>query len=260
MREAEFRAFSQWGEDGIIQWLISRVPIESETFVEFGVQSYREANTRFLLEHDNWRGLILDSGTAHRRYVESSGLRWRHSIDPVTAFITTANINELLQPMAGNLGLLSIDIDGNDYWVWEAITVQPRIVIVEYNSVFGSTRAVSIPYDPAFDRHAAHHSGLYFGASLPALAHLASKLGYQLVGSNLAGNNAFFVRRDLAGELRDLTAADAWRESRFRDSRDERGVLSYVDSHADRLAVMDSLPLVDVISGERLTAGELVRD
>src|SRR5713226_6465847 len=77
LREAEFRVFSQWGEDGIIQYLLGKVPVQEEIFVEFGVGDYSESNTRFLLCNDNWRGLIIDSGDAHRNYLAASGLDWR---------------------------------------------------------------------------------------------------------------------------------------------------------------------------------------
>ena len=258
MAEAEFRCYSQFGEDGIIQWLVARVEIQSQTFIEFGVGDYREANTRFLLEHDNWRGLILDSGSAHVAYLGGSDLRWRNSIDARTAFITPENINALLADMAGDVGLLSIDIDGNDYWVWQALTVaQPRIVVIEYNSLFGHQRAVTIPYEPDFDRFRAHPSGLYMGASIAALHWLAGRKGYRLVGSNSAGNNAFFVREDVAGGLPALTAAEGWRQSRFRESRDERGRMTYVDSHADRRALIATMPLLDVRTEEQPSVGDL---
>ena len=247
LREAGFRGFSQWDEDGIIQWLVARVPIEREIFVEFGVEDYREANTRFLLEHDNWRGLLIDSGTAHVDSLRSTELMWRHWVDARTAFVTRENINELLESVGGDIGLLSIDIDGTDYWVWEAITVvQPRLVVVEYNSIFGPHRAVTIPYDAAFDRASAHVSRLYFGASIKALADLGSRKGFRLVGSNSAGNNAFFVRDDVAGSVPAVTAAEAWVESRFQESRGEDGRLSFVGPHHDRLALIADLPLIDL--------------
>ena len=116
LRDAEFRAFSQFGEDGIIQWLIARVPIDRERFVEIGAGNYGESNTRFLLEHDNWTGTVIDSGEAHIRYVAGTDLAWRHTIECVSAFVTRDNVNDLVGN--GDLGLLSIDIDGNDYWVW----------------------------------------------------------------------------------------------------------------------------------------------
>lgn len=110
-------------------------------------------------------------------------------------FVTTENINDLFRGngVDGDIGLLSIDINGNDYWVWEAIKdVSPRIVMVEYNARFGSHRAVTVPYDPAFGRAKAHHSRIYYGASLAALVLLGSRKGYEFVGCNSTGNDAFW--------------------------------------------------------------------
>ena len=155
IERAEFRVFSQFGEDGIIQFLVQRVPIGSQVFVEFGVEDYAESNTRFLLVHDAWRGLIIDAGTAHQRFLEDSRLAWRTTIDAATAFIDRENVNDVIRAagVSGEIGLLSIDIDGNDYWVLDAIDcVSPQILVAEYNSVFGPDRAVTVPYDPGFDR------------------------------------------------------------------------------------------------------------
>ena len=97
-----------------------------------------------------------------------------------------------------DLGLLHIDLDGNDYWIWKQIDkFAPRILILEYNSVFGSENSWTVPYQADFYRFNAHYSGLYWGASLPALVELSSAKGYDLVGCNSAGNNAYFVRKDV---------------------------------------------------------------
>jgi hypothetical protein len=260
--DAEFRVFSQFGEDGIIQYLIQRVPIEHETFVEFGVEDYSESNTRFLLCNDNWRGLILDGGTAHLEFVRTNDLGWRHSIEARSVFVTVENINEVIRGagFAGDLGLLSIDIDGNDYWVLDAIHVaHPRILVGEYNSTFGPDAAVSVPYDPAFDRKRAHYSNLYWGASLAALCHAADRKGLAFVGSNRAGNNAFFVRRDLLGDLQSLSSQEGWVDARFRESRDSSGNLSYVGDRAGRLALIADQPLVNVETGELATVRSLLQ-
>ncbi len=103
LRDAEFRVHSQFGEDGLIQYLIGRVRIENDVFVEFGVGDYRESNTRFLLCNNNWRGLILDSGTAHIDFVRSNPIGWRHSIDARSLHLTRDNINEAIA-RAGDLG------------------------------------------------------------------------------------------------------------------------------------------------------------
>ena len=249
LRSSEFKVFSQFGEDGIIQFLVSRVPIEQAVFVEFGVDDYRESNTRFLLVHDNWRGLIMDAGSSHQDFLAGSGLLWRHHVDAVSAFIDRENINDLLvgAEIEGDIGLLSIDIDGNDYWVLEAIeAVSPRIVVIEYNSHFGRDAAVTIPYDRGFVRSEAHWSNLYWGASLAAMRQLADRKGYGLVGGNKAGNNAFFVRRDVIGEIPEVGVPDAYAPSRFRESRSPDGSLSYVSDHSNRLALIADLPVYDV--------------
>jgi hypothetical protein len=260
VRAAEFKVFSQFGEDGIIQYLIHKIPIENDVFVEFGVESYAESNTRFLLCNDNWRGLIIDSGTEHSEFLERTGLVWRHQIDARSAFISRDNINDLFgeSGVRGDIGLLSIDIDGNDYWVLEAIdVVSPRILVVEYNSSFGAEAAVTIPYDPDFHRGQAHYSNLYWGASLPALADLAYAKGYVLVGGNSAGNNAFFVRKDVVGDLREVPPADAYATSRFRESRTASGRFSLVGDHRERLRLMKDLPLWDVRASKETTVSEV---
>ncbi len=254
LHDAEFRVFSQWGEDGIIQFLISRVPIERKVFVEFGVEDYREANTRFLLENDYWRGLILDGGTDHLDFVRRGDLHWRHTIEAVSVFLTRDNVNEAIRSggVEGDVGLLSVDVDGNDYWLLEAIEViSPRILVVEYNSLFGATAAISVPYRGDFDRHRAHWSGLYYGASLSALVHLASGRGYQLVGCNRAGTNAFFVRADVAGNLPAVSTANAYVESQHRESRDPGGRLTYVSRQEEQVELISDLPVVDVRTGGR---------
>jgi hypothetical protein len=264
LAEAEFRVFSQWGEDGIIQFLVARVPGLETSFVEFGTQNYTESNTRFLLLNDNWRGLVIDGSERDIEFIRSDSMFWRHDLEARCAFITVENIEELIARRfpGTELGLLSIDIDGNDYWVWQAIKrVRPAIVVCEYNSVFGSRLAVTVPYKADFMRTTAHHSNLYYGASLPALCRLAGEKGYALVGSNSAGNNAFFVRKDRLGALRELSAQEGYVESRYRESRDVSGRLSYL-AGLDRLRAIRELPLVDLETGairavRDLYAGEL---
>ena len=251
-RSWEFKCFSQWGEDGLIQFLAHRLHELSRTFVEIGVEDYRESNTRFLLMHDNWRGMIVDSGDRHLRYLETRGLRWRHQIEAVQSFVTRDNIEALLDQadFPEGIGLLSIDIDGMDYWVWDAVRRhRPAVVAIEYNSLFGCRHAIAVPYAESFDRSAAHPSYLYFGASLPALVQLAAQKGYRLICGNSAGNNAFFVRADLAQEFPVVEPADVYRPSRFRESRDDQGRLTYVGPMRERLNLIRHLSIFNVETG-----------
>jgi len=256
----EFKVFSQWGEDGIIQYLIHAVPITVPVFVEFGVHNYRESNTRFLLQHDNWSGLIMDASQEHIETIMSDPVYYRHNLEAVHAFIDRENINDLLlhNGIAGDIGLLSIDIDGNDYWVWEALDcVSPRIVICEYDSYLGSDRTVVTPYVPTFDRLQAHHSFLYGGASLAALDYLAQRKGYTLVGSNSAGNNAFFVRKDLLGKIPAMTPHEAYRKAQFRHSRDARGHFTFLRFEEAQQLIAD-MPVVDVAKNTTITIRDLL--
>lgn len=259
LAQAEFRVHSQFGDDGVLQYLFSRIPTVP-TFIEFGVEDYTEANTRFLLTHDNWRGLILDGRPDLEALVRAQGLAFLRDLEIRSAFITVENINDLIQGagFSGEIGLLSIDIDGNDYWVWQAITcVNPQVVVVEYNAVFGPERAVTIPYTPDFTRQAAHHSWLYFGASLPALCRLADAKGYAFVGCTSAGNNAYFVRRDLAGPFRVLSPEEGFVDSRFRESRDAQGRMNRLSGPA-RLAAIANLSVIDLDTGATLPLRELL--
>ena len=259
LRQAEFKVFSQFGDDGILQYLFSRFPAV-DSFIEFGVEDYTEANTRFLLIHDNWRGLILDGRPDLQGVVDRQGLPFLHELTAQSAFITAENINEIFVQagFTGEIGLLSIDIDGNDYWVWKAIeVVRPQVVVVEYNSILGSERALTIPYDPAFTRSKSHPSWLYWGASLAALCRLANDKGYAFVGSNQAGVNAYFVRKDLAAPFQVLTAAEGHVVSRVRESRDAQGGMSRLGGAA-RLEAIADCPMIDLDSGKTILLRELI--
>ena len=259
LRDAEFKVFSQFGDDGIIQYLIHRLAPLPDSFVEFGVENYRESNTRFLLLNNNWRGLVLDGNQKGIDHIQRDEIYWRYTLTARCAFITRENINELIREsgFAGKIGLLSIDIDGNDYWVWERIDViDPVVVIVEYNSLFGPDLAVTIPYDPKFVRHRAHYSGQFWGASLPALNQLAKRKGYSLAGCNSAGNNAYFIRNDKIDNVPILNVKDAFVEGRWRDSRDKQGRLTYLSSQ-ERFKAIAHLEVYDVDRGNLAPLGSL---
>lgn len=253
LADYEFKVFSQWGEDGILQRLVERIPLAERTFIEFGVEDFSESNCRFLMMKDNWRGFVIDGSERNVAAIRSAYYYWRYDLTAVSAFITRENIDDLLarSGFGEDLGILSVDIDGNDYHVWEAISgFRPRIVICEYNAVFGAERKISVPYHPRFQRTVKHHSNLYFGASLAALAYLGRRKGYTLVGTGSAGANAFFVRDDLmTGDFAALTPEAAYHPSRFRESRDAEGQLTFVGGE-DRLALIAGMPVIDVETGE----------
>jgi hypothetical protein len=249
LQDYEFRVFSQWGEDGIIQYLLRSIEIPRKIFIEFGVQNYTESNTRFLLLNNNWVGLVIDASAENISYIKKDPIYWQYNLKAVQAFITKDNINSIFSDngVEGEIGILSIDIDGNDYWIWQAIdTVKPAIVIAEYNFRFGKEIAVTIPYDENFVRPNAHYSMIYYGVSLKALYLLAKKKGYVFVGCNSAGNNAFFVRKDLKPEnIVELTVEEGYVAAQFRESRDKKGQLLYLSLQEEE-KLLSSLPLIEI--------------
>lgn len=175
LHEVEFRVYSQFGDDGIIQWLVARLPLLPKRFIEFGVEDYSESNTRFLVVSRNWSGLVMDGSPGNIARLRARKWFWRYGLTALANFVTCENVDALIAGWAGSepVGLLHIDVDGNDYWLWDAMKcISPSIVIMEFNAVFGKDRAITVPYAPDFHRFAAHYSGQYAGASLAALTHL----------------------------------------------------------------------------------------
>lgn len=249
LSEVEFKVFSQWGDDGIIQWLINNLDIPEKTFMEFGVENYREANTRFLMMNNNWSGLVMDASKANVAQIINSEYFWQYDLSAKAVFINVDNINDLLSTsnFGREIGVLHIDLDGNDYWIWKEINViSPIVVILEYNSLFGIDKAITTPYNREFNRTNAHYSNLYFGASLLALYQLSANKGYSFIGCNSAGNNAYFVRKDkLNDSVREVSLENGYVMSRFRESRDKEGRLTYLASRA-RIEALNGMPIYNI--------------
>ena len=246
--EVEFQVFSQRGEDGIIQYIINKIEIPNKVFVEFGVETYTESNTRFLLFNNNWSGLVIDGCEKNINFIKKDLIYWKYDLVAINSFITKENINDLISSYTGvqDIGLLSLDIDGNDYWIWESINcINPRVVICEYNSAFGNSRKVSVPYKSDFIRSKEHYSDLYFGASLAAFCDLADKKGYDFIGTSSAGVNAYFVRKDLSGPFIKYNAITGFNGSANRDSKDKSGKLLFL-RHPERLNLIKELTIFDI--------------
>lgn len=261
LKDVEFKVYSQWGEDGIIQYIINNIDIVNKTFIEFGVENYTECNSRFLLVNDNWKGLIIDGSRKNILNVKKSDLYWKYSLQAIDQFVTADNINSIIENtgFGGDIGLLSIDIDGMDYWIWDAINViNPRIVICEYNSIFGKDAPVTVPLDNYFNRTKAHFSNLYYGASISALCYLGESKGYDFIGSNSAGNNLFFVRHDLNHNFKTFTAKEGYVYSHIRESRDVNSSLTFLDGEK-RFELIKDLPVQNVITREMIRLEEVHR-
>lgn len=261
LSDYEFKIFSQWGEDGIIQHLTRHLKIENRSFIEFGVEDFFESNCRFLFMKDQWDGLVIDGSEANMDRLRSSYFFWRGPLQAKASFITRENVCGLLDESGFDkrLGILSVDVDGVDYHLLEVLQDwRASIVVVEYNSLFGPTRRVTVPYDAGFQRTKAHWSNLYYGASLSAFAGLLDSRGYALVGGNSVGSNAFFVRRDLLNDrVQETSVAQCFRESAFREARDEHGQLTLRSAKASGPVVAD-LPLIDLTSGKTIRVADVL--
>jgi hypothetical protein len=235
-----FRLRSQNEEDGITLALLKAAGVVTRRFVEIG-SGGKGGNSAVLAFDLGWSGLMVDaSGTAMGMLRNLLGAN--PAVTFVRTYVTSANINKLLRKhgMTGEIDLLSIDIDSCDYWLLEAVEVcSARVLIMEYNALFGASRAVTLPNAPP----PADRPKGYFGASLAALEKLARKKGYRLVFCEEAGVNAFFVRNDLAPEIPGLTPEQAYRC--WLDKRDLN------DSRPKAIDIFElierqKLPLVDV--------------
>jgi len=195
----EARCFSQNGEDGVIAELLRRCGSGPRWFVEFGVGAGNEGNCVLLADMLGWSGLFMEADPA-----QFGGLQRKYGnverVRTVQATVGPENIDELLGAagVPREIDVLSIDVDGIDYWIWDAIeAVEPRIVVVEYNSALDPTRRVTKPKDA---REKWDETD-YFGASLGALSSLAERKGLRLAYTDLSGANAFFVREGLTTGL-----------------------------------------------------------
>ncbi len=204
--------------------------------------------------------MIIDGGGSHAEFLRATGLGWRHQIDAVTAFIDRDNINELIAAavVEGDIGLLSVDIDGNDYWVLERIdVVSPRILIVEYNSTFGPDLAVTVLYDPGFVRGEQHASWLYWGASLAALTAWPSARATRWWAATARQQCVLRATRRPSRPARGVCGRGLRAQPLPRVPRAD-GQLSFVSDHRDRLALFADMPLWDLDRDAAITVGELL--
>ena len=239
-----FSLSSQNEEDGIIHAIFDTVGDGSRRFVEIGAGT-NGGNSGFLASECGWSGMMLEANEDRlsklKMHFEPLG------ITCLGNWVARENINDFIRDSGceGEIDLLSIDIDGNDYWIWESITAcSPRLVIIEYNSLFGPDRAVVVPYDAEFDRHrfveAAEGGHYYFGASLQALSRLAEQKGYRLVVTEPRGVNAFFLRNDVGQEIPACDPSSAYRML-VKYGRRGHDLFEYISEH--------DLPLIDLGAG-----------
>jgi hypothetical protein len=206
-RDVAFRSYSQNQEDGILLYLFAVVGTTNRVAVEICAGDGIECNTANLVINHGWSALLVDGDERRVRTGREYYARRRETRVWPPAFVhhwvTAENVNDLLidQGFGGDVDLLSLDLDGVDWWIWRAVdAIDPRVVVVEYQDIWGFEPAVTVPYDPDFRASFRGRDPDYAGASLAAFVKLGKEKGYRLVGSEPLGFNAFFLRDDVGAE------------------------------------------------------------
>jgi hypothetical protein len=218
LNDNEIKVFSQNGEDGIILEIIRRLNSSFGRIVEIGIEDGTECNSANLLINFGWKGLLIEgnkdyANQARNYYGEK--LKLKENVEIVEEFVSTKNFSDILIRTGYHreIDILSIDVDGVDYWLWESLVggIRPKLVVIEYNAYLPVGKAITVPNDEEFQRYKKHPSGFYFGASLAALEKLGKSKGYSLVGCDSKGVNAFFVADEFVGNRFEvLTAPEAY--------------------------------------------------
>ena len=242
LNRQEYRVFSQHREDGIIDYLLDLIDDDIGKFIEFGFWP-DQCNCLNLAINRRFSGLFIDG--SKKRCDDGATAFKQLGLDQVqikNAFIDRDNLDSLISDsgVTGEIDVLSLDVDGNDYWLWQSIqSASPRIVVIEYNATFGPSAAVSVPYDPTFVRYDVHPSGFYHGCSLAAIEHLGKQMGYRLLGTDETGVNAFLVKNELCAELPTISSVTCFKEN--------RGRVKYKNlSRAQQFEKINDMPLIDV--------------
>lgn len=218
LSDASYDVFTYHGEDGMLLYLLNHLQNVPPVFVDIGAGDCIKSNCANLAVHYKWSGLFIDKNEKQLevgKHFYNSAIKNRTAIKFTGAEVNPVTINKLIQEagISGPVGLLSIDIDGNDFWIWKAIEeLQPAIVVVEAKVEFG-LRSIAVPYGPAN-----HHSAdrMYNGASVEAFRKLGKIKGYKLAGANKQGYNLFFIREEAA--LPEVTAEEVLNDPQTRQS------------------------------------------
>ena len=255
LSEAEYKAFSQNGEDGIIDYLLDQLNINEPKFVEIGIGDYRESNTRLLFEIRNANGLVVDAIDDLKNKVLKNIKLWRNNLMVLEKKIDSSNINKILESnnFNENLDLFSLDIDGIDYWIIKELPENfAKIAVIEFNPNFGSSAKVTVPNIKEFDRSAYHYSNLCFGASLAAIIQVMYEKNFVFIGTNQFKCNAFFVNKNYIEMIKvnipNQNNLDEFVNSYFRESRDKEGNLNYLNKK-NRLEKIKDCEVIDLNSG-----------
>jgi hypothetical protein len=253
LEQSECKIFSQNGEDGILDYITSMLKIERPNFIEIGVGTYVEANTRFIYDRFYPKGIIIDTEKNLKNKVFSNINSWKGDLRVIEEKISTENINYIISKNCNfNIDIFSLDIDSIDYWIINKLKSNiSKIFVAEYNAVFGGSLEITTPNLENFDRKKYHYSHLCFGMSLKALINIMAKKNFYFIGTNSVRNNAFFVSNDYPIDkyFKNLRIEDInyYVDSNIRESRDINGNLNYL-SDEKKLKEIYDCEVVDLSS------------
>jgi hypothetical protein len=262
LSDAEVTVFSQWGEDGILDYLCDIAGLDRPNILELGAGNFEECNSRFLIENRFANSVLVDARLDLKTVVEQNSAYWKTHMLAINSWITPETIKEIQSQAKAFLGIIdivSIDIDGNDYWVLAAFDLsEVAIVVAEYNPLFGSHLPVTIPRNDDFDRTEAHFSNLYYGVGLSAWVKFFKEKGFVLAGTNKVGSNAFFIKEALLQKLHFVPSSDlrTYINWGVRESRTKEGKLNFL-SGEKRISAISDLELCNVETGEMLKISNL---
>jgi hypothetical protein len=251
--DAEVKIYSQWGEDGILDYIFRKIDIPKPKVIEVGAGNFSECNSRFLAENLNASVVAIDGREDLIETISKTDLLWKTHILGIQTWVTPSNINQLISRahhFMGGVDMFSLDLDGNDFWIINAADLTGiKVVVVEYNPLFGNLKALTVPEEDAFDRTKKHLSWLYYGASLQAFVNILSEKGFSFIGTNRVGNNAFFVATNVSHLIpfSPDPKNDCYFDWRVRESRDGSSKLSFL-SGEERVIEIQNLPLVDLLT------------
>lgn len=259
--DAEVKVYSQWGEDGILDFICETIGLAKPRVLEIGAGNFSECNSRFLAEFRNASVMAVDA-RADLMLTQLGSLKWKNHIELHNEWITPENINDIIDlafKRFNRVDIFSLDLDGNDFWILEKANLASfKVIVLEYNALFGSKHEVTVPRDDKFDRRNKHFSGLYYGASLKAFVSLLRSKDFMFIGTNRSCVNAFFIKKNLHSKFHSLEMKDlgAYVDSTIRESRDSMGKLSFLDG-SDRKSPIESLALWDLSAQKTIKVCDL---
>ncbi|MAJ29262.1 hypothetical protein CBD41_07560 [bacterium TMED181] len=228
LEDYEAGCHSQNGEDGCLLEILSRIGSTRGVVVEIGCGAAVESNSALLISEFGWQGILIDAD-GQQIMKAKEFYRAENVLDSVQlnqCMVSPENADGLISEMllGRDVNVISIDVDGWDFWIWNALaSYRPAVFVIEVNASFGSEASVTIPYSYSALGHDPYHHefrGWHHGASVSAMVALGKRLGYSLVHIESSGTNAFFVHNEaMNSSLKEIEPQQAWRPHQFRSRR-----------------------------------------